>query len=274
MNSPFPFTRTFLEKAVDHLRQTVLREDYEKLEELRAGIEKRYLEWAEKELRNCPMFMRRYTDRIAYLHSEPNGYGGTIQEKTVISCPGGVPLVPGHCERDLAMIPLRSLPGISDECAAWLRLKTKLKAVAVASESTYGRRNFYRDGLRYEKVSDGWALIGLPKYADDLDPLVKQYAEDVERDIEDLINCEPPIPAEEPADGPETAGEEPRAPEEPEAAATEDEPEEPVPEAAAEPDPAQPAEEKTAPAEEAVTETRKKCRKKADVDPSQLEFCF
>lgn len=287
MNSPFPFTNTFLEKAVDHIRSTVLKDDFEELERLRSQIEAGYTAWAEGKLKGCPMFMRRYADGLNFktLEYDQDYYNQKREVNHLIPCPGGVPMVPGVTENGhVAKIP-GILTDVADLCAKWLVLKTRLDAVRVASTRPYDR-GYYKDGLRYENRGDGkgYVLVGLPKYADILEPLVQQYGEDVSKDIEELIDGElpdivlqteetpEPVPTEEVADEPdrEDFGEDEETEPETEEDAKPVQDTEPVPETLPEP------ETKTGeiPAKPVKAAGRKRKTEKPKDDPVQLEFCF
>lgn len=208
MTSAFPFTRSFLENAVQTLKNTVLKADMNRLEDLRKTIIAKYEAWAEEKLKGCPQFVRRFDSSIYFQYYEKDSQGYPQERTLEIECDDKVPIVKDNeTQYGRSLCPKE----LSEDCMEYLRLKTKLDQIRVSGGYSEERRirSYNGQGLAYETVSgdDGveferprYRLYGLPAYRDQLSALVPKYEQSVRDSVHELITGKKPEVRKEPSE--------------------------------------------------------------------------
>ena len=203
MPSAFPFTYTFLAEAVEKLKSTVLKSEYERLAFLRQTIIDAYSDWAEKELKNVPDFLRRFTNKIYFEYTEKKWYeDDTVMSKYIFLDEGQrLPLVPGYEHSGAGKIVV-----VKNVCLDYMRLDKKLGKI-YATRNTTARQKCNRyvtgGGLNYQQIltdENGneyerpkYKLIGLdPEYQDFLESQIPAYEQSIRDSVNQLITGEKP----------------------------------------------------------------------------------
>lgn len=197
MPSAFPFTKSFLTEAVEKLKKTELKDKFDELEALRQAIIKKYTDWAEKKLKGCPDFVRRFAKTITFPYVDYNDYGQMVKGYQSIRLDGArVPVVPGYLYNGDA---LGSGCGAEQMFRKYYELKKKLSVIK-ACECDRKQKYFYGEGLGAIELKPAngakgrtvYELTGLTEYREFFQKLIPGYEQSVRDSVHELITGKRP----------------------------------------------------------------------------------
>lgn len=200
--SPFPFTKSFLNKVGEEVVARCYADHERKAEGFRRQAEQTYRQWAEEKLKGVPSFARIYTTNLAT--DEHGRYSTAVAEP--------IPVVPqpGFCNGHLDPRLLSSPKGCSSACI--LEPCPQKDEVARLLSQAYGMereasqaRLFQSHGIEGNGGRQcTWFVvkntcIPFPLYRDVVEEMVPKYVEETRKEIEAFVSGRPEE-TEDPAD--------------------------------------------------------------------------
>lgn len=179
VQSPIPFTQTFMYKVRDEILKQNLAEEKAKEQELTRQLEEDYRAWSEEKLKGCPQFMRKFSSAISCVAQ------GTWSSKTEyfrFETKQKVCMVPGYVENpsDPKTVELHPEHPLFSRFIELKRLRDQLNVSVYSqklSDDSVSKSKCFKSFALYSTAGDD-ALI---------DGMVKEYIETTKKQLNDLI---------------------------------------------------------------------------------------